>query len=569
MTQQDTSDYGTVGEPAFGEANPPPAAAPLPATPPVAAAPAAPPPTTGPGSATQLRTEQAAVQKQLDELQAKIAKRAQDDPKDEGPLPSENTLIASLNTRLATLAQNITTAEAKTPQVVGGGSPTDKFIVRQNPDGTLDTQPNPNWDGKSDKPQTISAGNRIFNVAPDGKVTVAYTDQDAQGLAQRQTATAEQNARTAAAAQAAQAYAENARVDLETRVSNGEDAASVRAEQALKLQELHQNWVEADGDARRAAEDLRDYNTNRHQDAADQLGQDQLEQTRQWQAMQDATSRRGQDIGQQTAQAQIRSSLANQRLSSGTQYMGNTMDMLSRLNAAVQPGSGAVADMLIPLMNLGQSFFSRLGGLDTPESIIGGTNGQATGPTTTPPGTLPTEQQAAAAPLPTVGAPAPLPAATPTGASPDDWFAQWQARQAQDAAEQQAAQGIDAGVPAFASGGVVTRPTLAMVGERGPEAIVPLSQGAGNTQMMLARMAQANAQAQLAAQAAAAMGHPPTAAANPMLPGSAHPGVPPQAAAQQAMARPLHPDGTPFATAQDVMALWAQRRGVQPAMAGR
>jgi hypothetical protein len=568
MTQQDTSDYGTVGEPAFGTSNPPPPA--LPATPPTPAAPAAPPPTTGPGSATQLRTEQAAVQKQLDDLQDRITKRQQSDP-EAGPTNSENTLIASLNTRLATLAQNITTAEAKAPQVVGGGSPTDKFIVRQNPDGTLDTQPNPNWDGKSEKPQTISAGNRIFNVGTDGKVTVAYTDTDAQGLAQRQTATAEQNARTAAAAQAAQAYAENARVDLERRVSNGEDAASIRAEQAQKLQELHQNWVEADGDARRAAEDLRDYNTNRHQDAADQLGQDQLEQTRQWQAMQDATARRGQDLTQSTAQAQIRSSLANQRLSSGTQYMGNTMDMLSRLNAAVQPGSGAVADMLIPLMNLGQSFFSQLGGLGSPESIIGGTNGQATGPTTTPPGTLPTEQQAAgAAPAaPLAGAPAPLPPATPTGASPDDWFAQWQARQAQDAAEQQAAQGIDAGVPAFASGGVVTRPTLAMVGERGPEAIVPLSQGVGNTQMMLARMAQANAQAQLAAQAAAAMGHLPTAAANPMLPGSAHPGVPPQAAAQQAMSRPLHPDGTPFATAQDVMALWQQRRGVQPAMAGR
>jgi hypothetical protein len=34
-------------------------------------------------------------------------------------------------------------------------------------------------------------------------------------------------------------------------------------------------------------------------------------------------------------------------------------------------------------------------------------------------------------------------------------------------------------IPGFANGGIVTRPTLAMVGERGPEAIVPLSGGGG------------------------------------------------------------------------------------------
>jgi len=35
------------------------------------------------------------------------------------------------------------------------------------------------------------------------------------------------------------------------------------------------------------------------------------------------------------------------------------------------------------------------------------------------------------------------------------------------------------GIPAFGSGGVVTRPTIALVGEHGPEAIVPLGKGAG------------------------------------------------------------------------------------------
>ena len=34
-------------------------------------------------------------------------------------------------------------------------------------------------------------------------------------------------------------------------------------------------------------------------------------------------------------------------------------------------------------------------------------------------------------------------------------------------------------VPRMANGGVVSRPTLAMIGEAGPEAVVPLSRGGG------------------------------------------------------------------------------------------
>jgi len=37
------------------------------------------------------------------------------------------------------------------------------------------------------------------------------------------------------------------------------------------------------------------------------------------------------------------------------------------------------------------------------------------------------------------------------------------------------------GLPAFAEGGVVNRPTIALVGEKGPEAIVPLGKGMGAT----------------------------------------------------------------------------------------
>ena len=34
-------------------------------------------------------------------------------------------------------------------------------------------------------------------------------------------------------------------------------------------------------------------------------------------------------------------------------------------------------------------------------------------------------------------------------------------------------------VPALAKGGIVTKPTLALIGEAGPEAVVPLSKGRG------------------------------------------------------------------------------------------
>jgi len=38
-----------------------------------------------------------------------------------------------------------------------------------------------------------------------------------------------------------------------------------------------------------------------------------------------------------------------------------------------------------------------------------------------------------------------------------------------------------AGIPAMASGGIVTEPTLALIGEAGPEAVVPLSGGGGSS----------------------------------------------------------------------------------------
>jgi hypothetical protein len=56
-------------------------------------------------------------------------------------------------------------------------------------------------------------------------------------------------------------------------------------------------------------------------------------------------------------------------------------------------------------------------------------------------------------------------------------FAPPQQLNAQSLAQANQASTAPLSIPAFASGGIVTQPTLAMVGENGPEAIVPLSNG--------------------------------------------------------------------------------------------
>src|SRR5690606_12109725 len=43
-------------------------------------------------------------------------------------------------------------------------------------------------------------------------------------------------------------------------------------------------------------------------------------------------------------------------------------------------------------------------------------------------------------------------------------------------------------VPAMASGGIVTRPTLTLIGEAGPEAVVPLDRGIGGVHVHIERM---------------------------------------------------------------------------------
>lgn len=326
------------------------------------------------------------VQRQLDALYEKIRKRGEDDPSQAAPLQSETALIKSYTDRLTVLAQRIAQEQSRAPTVIGGQQPTEKFIVRMMPDGTIQTDPNPNWDQKTEKAQVFTSGNRVFTVGTDGSVTVAYTDQDAQELARRQTAVAEKNAETSRLQAAANTAATEARMRIEERVANGETAAEARAQVEQELQRIHQEWVRADADARAAREQERDYNTERHNQAAETLARDQFENTKAWQEKQDAIAREGlaqrqreAEMSQKTAMAQTRAGLANQRLSTGAGYAGNVLSLLGQLNRDVAPGSDAVGAMLAPLLMLGQEFFRQMGGLESPDAILATQSAAAAG----------------------------------------------------------------------------------------------------------------------------------------------------------------------------------------------
>ena len=241
---------------------------------------------------------------------------------------------------------------------------------------------NPNWDGTTNEPQKAIVGNHLVIIDKDGKATAAYTDEDAiklqdhqNKIAEAQNAIADANAKTAA-------FQAKAAKEHQDRVDAGEDAASVARDIAQQATELHNGWVRADGDYRRVHNEWVDYQTERHNTAAEQLAADTLTNTRDWQAKQDATARRGQDVTQQTttrgqdldaqaSRATTAASLANQRLSTGASYMGNVLSTLSQLNKDVAPGSSAVGEMLGPLLSLGQNYFGQLGGLTDADTING------------------------------------------------------------------------------------------------------------------------------------------------------------------------------------------------------
>jgi hypothetical protein len=525
------------------------------------------------------------LQAQLKAIEERVAARDAENAGDPdytpGPRQAEQQSINALNTRIASVVQAITTAEARGPQQLS--APADQqFIVRQLPSGALEVTPNQNWDGRTKKSTTGTIGNKVYTVDQDGKITIAYTDTDAQELAGRQTAVAEANQKLAEARAKTEDFIARAKLDLEERVARGEDAASIRAQQAQDLGALHQEWVRADGDARRQSEALRDYNTTRHQDAADTLARDQLEQTQRWQAEQAAISREqlaaqreAAQQGVRTAQMQTQANLTNQRLQSGSGYMSNVLNMLQQMNQTVDPGSSAIASMLMPLLNVGRGFFEQLGGLTPTADVL------ATG--TSPAAATPAPASVAPAALPPPGTPAPVvapaPAPAPVAATPaaveDDFLHRIRSRLNQDVADQ----GIQRGVwPSFDVGGVVPGPPGAPMPAivHGGETILPTNQpetggqppvvqfltslaalltGAGSSGAPPPPAPPAGINdpaAALAGQAAAAVGAMPAAAANPMLPGSAAPGVPPAAAAAEASARPLAPDGSPYATPADV-----------------
>src|SRR6266487_378438 len=109
MTQQDDSNLPvqppyavdpSSGQPGYGPyATPLPNTPPTPATPATPAAPAGPAPVSGRGSAAELRTERDNVQKQLSDLQTRIAERQKANPDDQ-PTRAEDTLMSSLNARM-------------------------------------------------------------------------------------------------------------------------------------------------------------------------------------------------------------------------------------------------------------------------------------------------------------------------------------------------------------------------------------------------------------------------------------------------------------------------------------
>ena len=333
----------------------------------------APPPattktTTGDAGTARLTALLEQQNKAKRDILARIAKRLAESP-DIPQTANETKEIQDIDNEIARTTQLIATAENKPANSQVSAPPTQKHIVSIDSNGQVvrdkdgNIPQNPNWDGKSEGPTQVTIGHQIVNVDKDGKVTWAYTNEDAKKLADAQQKVNETNAATAAAAQATTDFATRARVELEERVAKGETAAEIRAEQAQKATELHNAWVRASGNRQSARAELADYNTNRHNQALIDLDKDKVAQLREKQKAEDETSRRGQDLTKQAQDATVKAQLANQRLASGASYMGNVLSTMSELNKTVQPGSDAVAQMLPGLLNLGEAFFSKLGGL--------------------------------------------------------------------------------------------------------------------------------------------------------------------------------------------------------------
>ena len=591
------------------------------------------------GSAEDLRKRLAALDQKAREIDARQRASRAADP-EWTPTATEQKELADIVDQQLNLAKEITAQTTKEKPTTVTPSSTDRYIIQLDPKTNMPIKDpatgkppeNPNWDGKTEKPQTVTIGNNVVVIDKDGNMQVGYTDKDAAALEARQTAVAEANGRTAAAAQRATQLAEEARTRMEEARAKGEDAQSIQNQLVIDLRKAHDEWTRADGDKTTAQAELRDYNTNRHAIALETLSQDELEQKRITERNLNARETRQQDLTKAAADATVKASMANQRLSTGGQYLGNVLNTMSELNKTVDPGSDAVAQMLPGLLNLGESFFSKLGGLPGDvtsggaAAAAGATPAEAEGAETAKSldviqaenmkklitGDITPDERTVTEGVRREGDNFPAFATTPiiTAPSGENLWGFGMPSQIQQMPEPhqrsinynpfQQRQYFQTGgvvpgpptqeVPIMAHGGETIVPT----GQPGmpppppiPPGPLPAFQPAGppapagpppppmppagppppglpesTIAQFLAIMSQllggAGEMAPIAAQAAAAGGLPPPAAANPTLPGSAVPGVPPQAAAAQARMQPLAPDGSPFAKPDDVARIFGR-----------
>lgn len=273
----------------------------------------------------------------------------------------------------------------KSSVISGTVTPDQEWIVQDDGRGAPDSitvTKNKAWDGtKSSKFTTASAGGKMFVIdQATGELKTTYGDADAQALANRNTAVSEANARVAQQNANLDDFATKARVDIEQAVAGGKDAASVRAQKQLELNEIFQKWQQADGDVKRAQTALDSYNVDRHADAKDRLGEKTYTETvRNNQATEEnvrrnalltaQTTREGTAAGMRNADVSAAGTkyaadvgATTARLQAANSLLQNGMSMLAEINKTLPPGSDLAGKALEGLMQYGQKFMTGMAG---------------------------------------------------------------------------------------------------------------------------------------------------------------------------------------------------------------
>lgn len=353
----------------------------------------APQPTAGPTAATLPATAPRAnpYQAQIDanrteynDIQKKVAE-INALPPDE--LVAYASLLNSYTSRLNQLdtANAKMTEPVKSSVISGTVTPDQEWIVQDDGRGAPDSitvTKNKAWDGtKSTKFTTASAGGKMFVIdQATGELKTTYGDADAQALANRNTAVSEANARVAQQNANLDDFATKARVEIEQAVGQGKDAASVRAQKQLELNEIFQKWQQADGDVKRAQTALDSYNVDRHAEAKDRLGTQSYEETvrnnkateehaRQTALLTAQTSReataagmRNADVSQAGTKYAADVGATTARLQAANSLLQNGMSMLADINKTLPPGSDLAGRALEGLMQYGQKFMTGMAG---------------------------------------------------------------------------------------------------------------------------------------------------------------------------------------------------------------